>query len=191
VSHVLNELDEPSRVQLIALARRAAAVVWVEPGTWKDSRSLIAVREELRDGFTCRAPCPHNERCGMLAEENHRHWCPHFATPPSEAFTESGWGRFSKLMGIDPRSLPYSHLVLDREKPGDPPGLHRLIGRPRQSTGLSRLLTCSENGLRELELQKRDAPSLWKTLDKGRHEDLFDLEEKNGRITRGSPHSAR
>lgn len=189
VSHVLNELDGHSRDQLVSLARRAAAVLWIEPGTWKDSRSLIAVREELRESFSCWSPCPHNERCGMLAEENHQHWCHHFATPPTEAFTESGWGRFSRLIGIDPRSLPYSHLVLDRTKPTRTAGLHRLIGRPRQSTGISKLLTCSENGVDDLELQKRDVPSLWKALDKGRHRNLFALEVENGRITGESSHS--
>jgi hypothetical protein len=186
VSHVLNELDGPTRSELIALARRAAAVLFVEPGTPEDSRSLIAVREELRDNFFSWSPCPHNEKCGMLVEANSRHWCHHFAKPPTEAFTESGWGRFSQMMSIDPRSLPYSHLALDRAEPRRPENLHRLIGRPRQSTGLSKLLTCTAQGAAEFEMQKRDVPPLWKTLDKGRHENLFDFETENGRITGGS-----
>src|ERR1019366_7392280 len=46
VSHVLNELAPAARDQLRALAHRAEAVLWVEPGTYADSRALIAVREE-------------------------------------------------------------------------------------------------------------------------------------------------
>lgn len=183
VSHVLNELDPAGRAALVALARRAAAVLWVEPGTSDDSRALIAVREELREMFHAWAPCPHDARCGLLAEVNARHWCHHFARPPTEAFTESGWSEFGRRLGVDLRSLPYAYLVLDRREPPRAAGNARLLGTPRESAGLIRILRCREDGVTEVELLKRTAPALWRMLEKGRHDGLLTWSESEGRIT--------
>jgi ribosomal protein RSM22 (predicted rRNA methylase) len=183
VSHVLNELDPAGRAALLALARRAAAVLWVEPGTSDDSRALIAVREELRTEFHSWAPCPHDARCGLLAEVNARHWCHHFARPPTEAFTESGWAEFGRRLGVDLRSLPYACLVLDRRAPARAAGMARLIGTPREGAGLMRILRCREEGVAEVELVKRTSPALWRTLEKGRHDGLLAWSEQDGRIT--------
>jgi hypothetical protein len=187
VSHVLNELEEAGRETLIALARRAAAVVWVEPGTNEDSRALIAARERLREVFHCIAPCPHDGACGLLAPENARHWCHHFARPPTEAFTERGWAEFAHRLGIDLRSLPYSYLALDRRAPTRPADLVRVIGEPRTSAGTMRVLRCRADGVVDIELVKRTAPALWRTLDKGRHDGLFIWTETPGRIVEGQP----
>jgi hypothetical protein len=170
VSHVLNELNDAARRRLIATARRAAEVIWVEAGTHADSRRLIAVREELRSEFDVVAPCTHGARCGMLAAENAAHWCHHFARVPSEASRDARWAQFSRELGIDIRVLPYSFLVLTRRgsHPPTPAGLSRIIGRPREATGRMELLSCDESGVRELTLQKRDAPELFKELKKGR-----------------------
>ncbi len=184
VSHVLNELDADGRAALLALARRAAAVLWVEPGTSADSRALIAVREDLNGEFHCVAPCPHDGPCGLLTEVNARHWCHHFARPPTEAFTESGWAQFATRLGIDLRSLPYSYLVLDRRTPQRAAAASRIIGTPRESSGTMRILRCRDCGVADVELQKRTSAALWRTLDKARHDGLFDWEESDGRITR-------
>lgn len=183
VSHVLNELDDDARETLLNLAGQAAAVIWIEPGTHDDSRALIAVRETLRAGFHCLAPCPHNDTCGMLTPENERHWCHHFAQPPTEVFTNAGWGRFSRQLGIDLRRLPYSHFVLDRRPPGELIGTNRIIGEPRTSSGLMRILRCHATGVQEVELQRRDSPALWKAIIKGGHADPFAWTESTGRIT--------
>jgi hypothetical protein len=189
VSHVLNELDPAAHLTLLALARRAAAVLWVEPGTSADSRALIAAREALRPGFACWAPCPHDNACGLLVPENQRHWCHHFARPPTEAFTDPGWARFGRELGIDLRSLPYSHLVLDRRAPARPAGLARIIGEPRPGAGLMRLLRCREDGVAEVEVRKRQMPALWRTLERGRHPGVFAWIESNGRVTDGRPYA--
>jgi hypothetical protein len=186
LSHVINELDAAATDALLRLAGRAAAVLWVEPGTAADSRALIGVRERLRGHFHCLAPCPHDGPCGLLTPENARHWCHHFARPPTEAFTDPGWARFGRELGIDLRSLPYSHLVLDRRAPQPrAPDLMRMIGEPRDGTGMMRILRCSQNGVAEVELQKRQAPALWRTLVKGRHGGLFRWSESDGRIAAG------
>jgi hypothetical protein len=166
VSHVLTELDERERGQLLRTARRAEAILWVEPGTHRASRDLIGVRERLREDFHILAPCTHQARCGLLAPGNERHWCHNFADTPPGIMGDSAWVRFARRAGIDLRRLPYSFLALER--PGPAPqggeGCSRIIGEPRYSKGYARVFSCQEDGGRELTLRKRDAPGLFKAL---------------------------
>ena len=91
ISHVLNELPPAESAALLSLVRRAAAVIWVEPGTSDIARALVALREALRNEFVVIAPCTHSGACGLLTPDNQRHWCHHFARPPIEAFTDAFW----------------------------------------------------------------------------------------------------
>jgi len=187
VSHVINELDTTGLEALLALARKAEAIIWIEPGTREDSRRLLGVREQLRGVFHCHAPCPHDGPCGMLAAENARHWCHHFARPPTEAFTSRGWSLFAQRLNIDLRALPYSHLVLDRRPPPRIPDAVRIIGAPREYSGLMKILRCREDGVSEVELQKRDSKPLWKKLQKKRDPGLLAWRETEAsRIAPGS-----
>lgn len=187
ISHVINELDPTTVDRLIALARRALAVIWIEPGTPAESRRLIEVREKLTGIFECLAPCPHNNACGMLMPGNERHWCHHFARPSTEAFTSAGWARFAQRMSIDLRSLPYSHLVLDRRPVERTADAVRIIGAPREYSGLMKILRCREDGVSEVELQKRDSKPLWKRLQKKRDPGILTWQENDaGRINPGS-----
>ncbi|WP_309025260.1 small ribosomal subunit Rsm22 family protein [Pelagicoccus sp. SDUM812002] len=165
VSHALNELGYEAQQQLSNQIRKAAQVIFVEPGDHTSSRKVIAQREALRGDFQIAAPCTQCETCPMLAEENQRHWCHFFGKPPIEAFTEGFWARFAQTMEIDLRSLPYSFLALSKKQIQSSTA-SRLIGRPRQFKGYTRLLSCDSAGLRELELQKRDDKQLWKSLKK-------------------------
>ncbi len=173
VSHALNELGYEAQQALADQLRPAAQILYVEPGDHTASRKLIAQREALRGDFQIAAPCTQCETCPMLAEENQRHWCHFFGKPPIEAFTDGFWARFAQNMEIDLRSLPYSFLVLQKKVGAPslanalPPNASRLIGRPRQFKGYTRLLSCDTAGLRDLELQKRDDKQLWKSLKKG------------------------
>ncbi len=168
ISHVLTELSTEERGALVALAGRADAVLWVEPGTLEASRALIAIREQLRDRFRIVAPCTHQAACGLLAPDNTRHWCHHFAAPPPAIFVDSNWAQFGRRAGIDLRSLPYSFLALARADlpPAAEPesGFDRVIGEPRFSKGVARVLSCSAAGVGELTVQKRDAPALVREL---------------------------
>ena len=170
VSHVLNELDEAGGRALRQIIDRADCVLWVEPGTYADSRSLILMREALREQFDVIAPCTHQAACGLLAESNQRHWCHHFARPPSGIMADSNWVRFAQRAGIDLRSLPYSFLVLERRGlretiPGRvSPGCSRILGTPRLYKGFAKVLACQSGGVTELELQKREAPKVYKAF---------------------------
>jgi hypothetical protein len=160
LSHVLNEIRE-----IPAAIERADAVLWVEPGTHADSRALIKMRERLLEKFHVVAPCTHQAECGMLVPENDRHWCHFFAEPPVGIMADPNWVRFAQRAGIDLRSLPYSYLVLDRKTPAA--GGERVIGEPRLYRGYAKMLSCRSDGVREVTIQKRDDPELFRRLKKG------------------------
>lgn len=193
VSHALNELGFEAQQALTSHLRNAVQILLVEPGTHSSSRKLIALREALLEDFHILAPCTHCEMCPMLSAENGQHWCHLFGKPPVEAFTESFWSAFSQAMEIDLRSLPYSFLVLENKRVTGTPtesdkSQSRLIGRPRQFKGYTRLLSCDQAGLRELELQKRDDKQLWKILKKNPTNTLFrwlDIEMSTARLKSG------
>ncbi len=183
VSHVLNELPPEALASLRALAARAEEIIWVEPGTHQVSRALGAIREELHAAFQLVAPCTHQNACPILTPGNERHWCHHFAPPPSEIFADSNWVKFGQRAGIDLRSLPYCFLVLDRLKVAPvsdrrlehddaistgqrPAPLSRIIGRPEHFKAYARFLNCDAAGLAELELPKRADPAIYKQLDR-------------------------
>ena len=169
VSHVLNELDDRGRDALRALLKPAEAVLWVEPGTYADSRALIAFREELlADGFDAVAPCTHRARCGMLNAHNAPHWCHHFAEPPPDVLGDADWQAFARRAGIDLRATPYSFLVLERREPPPDEGWTRVIGRPRVYKGYAKVLDCSREDVTDIGVQERDHKELFRGFKKDR-----------------------
>jgi len=191
ISHVLNELPAAELLALRGLAARADAILWVEPGTPEVSRALIEVREQLRGRFRLVAPCTHQATCGLLAPDNARHWCHHFAAPPAEIFADSDWVKFGKRAGIDLRSLPYSFLVLERRPKSagadTDTGLARVIGEPRVYKGFAKVLSCDAAGVRELTLQKRDASELFKQLKRPAGPLVYHWTRTSDRIHDGQP----
>jgi hypothetical protein len=168
ISHVLTEL-EPAQVEtLTEFAAGFTSVIWVEPGTYEASLTLIAVRERLRGKMNVVAPCTHQAQCGMLAPGNENHWCHHFATPPPEVFMDSNWAKFGELAGVDLRSLPVSFLVLDKRPIAPtPPGAARIIGRPRIYKPHALMIGCDETGVTEKRLTKRNSPEAFRQLKRG------------------------
>ena len=191
VSHVLNELPAAELLALRGLAARADAILWVEPGTHEISRALIAIREQLRDRFRLVAPCTHQAACGLLAAENARHWCHHFAAPPVGIFADSGWVKFGQRAGIDLRSLPYSFLAMERiaQSPtaNTAGGFSRIIGEPRIYKGYSKALNCDAAGVSELMLQKRDAPELFRFFKRPTGALVYRWNRSEGMILGGEP----
>ncbi|HXG49433.1 MAG TPA: class I SAM-dependent methyltransferase [Methylomirabilota bacterium] len=188
ISHVLTELNPDQAQALADFAAGAQAVLWVEPGTYEASLTLIAIRERLRGRLHVVAPCPHGGQCGLLAPGHERHWCHHFASPPSHVFTDPAWGRFAALAGIDLRSLPLSYLVLDsRPRPSLPPGTTRVLGRPRVYKAHARLLGCAAEGVRECQLTRRAHPEEFRRLRKGVWEPLQRWSVEDHSITALAP----
>ncbi|ACF14037.1 Ribosomal small subunit Rsm22 [Chloroherpeton thalassium ATCC 35110] len=169
ISHVITELSEWQLGNLLELAGKAETIIWVEPGTYESSRSLIAVREALSDTFNLVAPCTHQAACGMRRSENELHWCHFFAETPQEAFTESGWSKFAKLMGIDLRHLPLSYLVLDKRPVAAlPENLVRVIGNARIYKAHALVQGCTASGVEEKRLMKRYDAQAFRAFKKGK-----------------------
>jgi SAM-dependent methyltransferase len=184
VSHVLGELAEEGREPLLALAERAGASLWVEPGSRASSRALGAVRERLRATHDVLAPCPHQAPCGALARSDA--WCHFFARPAPEAFTEGKWAEFARELGIDLRSLPYSFLALSRRGAlAVPPSpTVRLLGRPRLTRGRAELEICRAEGVAAVDFLQRTDKRLFKELeDAAGRPWIFDATVEDGRIT--------
>jgi len=165
VSHVLDELDAPEREALCALAARAGATLWVEPGSRACSRALGEVRARLLDTLDVLAPCTHQAACGALAPGNDP-WCHLFARAPQAVYTEGRWAEFGRELGLDLRSLPYSFLALARRGRFTLDGPRaRQLGRPRLERGRAFLEVCDAQGLRPLDLLQRHDKALFKELD--------------------------
>lgn len=189
VSHVLNELTDAARAELLALAARAACVLWVEPGTHADSRALAAARDDLRSaGHRIVAPCTHRENCPLFLETNTRDWCHFFAEPPPGVQNDPSWVRFAQRAGVDLRSQAYSCLVLDRApEPAVPEGSARLLGRPEVFKPYARFLACEDDGLHWLELPKRVDAALVKRLDRDPPVPLYRLQHDGKRVASAEP----
>ncbi len=175
-SHVLNELSWADRESLNLLFAQSRQIFWVEPGSYESSRQLLEQRERLLDRFDPVAPCVCPMPCPMVRDENAKHWCHFFAKAPVIAFTDRNWTRFAQMMEIDLRSLPYSFIVLNEKSLPPLPSLagkSRLLGRPRQHKGYTRLYSCDSNGHNDYELWQRDDKALWKAIKKGKSGTLF------------------
>lgn len=169
ISHVLNELNAVGRRELAALARRAQAILWVEPGTHADSRALVEQRERLlaEGGWTAVAPCPHGGRCGLLEAVHERHWCHFFAHPPAGLAQDGDWARFARRAGVDIAAIPLSFLILSRDGGGPAPGGLRALGRPRRRKGVVQAWVCGGGGLEDLQVQTRREPEVAAALEDG------------------------
>jgi len=186
LSHVISEFDPQTRAEVIALAQAAGEVIWVEAGTHADSRKLAEVRAELlsaAESLHIIAPCTHSAACPLFQAANEKHWCHHFAEAPSDVSRDARWDEWSRELGIDRRSLPYSHLVLSTHGAPATAGYSRIIGVPREGKGHSKILSCDEAGLHDRMLQKRDAPELYRTLGKSPEQPPFHWKVQNGKIT--------
>jgi hypothetical protein len=185
ISHVLNELAPGALDEVRVLVARSRAVIWTEPGSREISRSLGALRNEWSKAFGVVAPCTHGDACPVLAPGNERHWCHHFAYPPSAIFADSNWVKFGQRAGIDLRSLPYSFIALDRGWSGGEKALSRVIGRPEHFKPYVRLLNCDSNGLEELMVMKRDNPALYKELERTKRPLVYSWSRDGAKITAG------
>ena len=169
-SHVLGELDDPGEAALVALARTAALLVWLEPGSRATSRRLSALRDALLATHVPVAPCPHAGPCSALRDATGRQWCHLFAEPDPSAFTSRHWARFARQLSIDLRALPYAWFAARREGPPPEAGLARILGRPRVEKGLARVDVCLPGEVRGLRLLERDARALVRAWRKGARE---------------------
>jgi SAM-dependent methyltransferase len=196
VSHVLGELDDAGGSELRSIVRRARWVAFVDAGTQSVSRRLSGLRDEMLAEFTPLAPCTHRERCGMLADDQSANWCHQFARSPSEVHRSRHWSLFSRELGIDLRSLPYSFLVLARHGGGESELARRreaanelaarssrILGRPRFEKASARIDACDRDGVHRWNLLEREDRELFKSLSESTGEcPIFDWRIEDDRI---------
>ncbi|MEZ0215588.1 MAG: small ribosomal subunit Rsm22 family protein [Rariglobus sp.] len=190
LSHVFNELSADQRTALLSLVSGAQAVLWIEPGTHADSRTLAAVRDQFRNGpHHIVAPCTHRETCPLFQAANERDWCHFFAPAPPGIQNDSNWVRWSHRAGLDLRSQAYSCLVLELPAPSSQLPAHsaRVLGRPEVFKPYARFLACDATGLHWLELSKRTDPALIKRLDKNPPVPLYALTHDGRQATSMTP----
>lgn len=187
ISHVAGELTEDELADLVEYASGAAEILWVEPGSRDISRRLTAARDEIqKHGHHPAAPCTHDGPCPMNTRE--RDWCHFFAAPPPEIFQSAFWREFSTRLEIDLRALPFSFLATSRRPARWPNGAERLIGRPRALKAHCELLCCGADGLVSRNLQKRDAPKLFRAFTRDGLDGAFVWQTdaaRPGRVTDG------
>lgn len=151
ISHLLGELNDQGLEELLEIAQRASAILWVEPGTKSISKKLGKLRESLKEKFWVVAPCLHQQKCGLSEDE--KNWCHFFASVPREIFHDPFWGQTQAVMGIDLSSAAYSYLVMDSRQIHEPSAeLFRIVGTVRRSKGYSSFWCCQATG--ELCLRK-------------------------------------
>jgi len=182
VSHVLTECEDETAADWMDRLEKARGLAWVEPGTYAASRMLIEVREELMDTFKVRAPCTHQEGCGLLVEGMEAHWCHHFAPAPEGVHQDPFWGHFRREMNLPLSPVAYSFLVLDRNAPEES-GLSHLIGEPMKFPKFLRVLSCQAEGVDELVASRK--MDLYRDLKQAVTPAVYRFERKNKRITGG------
>ena len=65
ISHVLTELSDSQKEKLVSEVKDSSFFVWIEPGTKRESHTLINIRENLKDEFDFILPCPHQNSCPL------------------------------------------------------------------------------------------------------------------------------
>ncbi len=171
ISYVLSELPKNEETKLIEKICTADAFMWVDAGTYKESRRLSEIRNSLLPHFDFLAPCPHSAKC-PLSDDAHPHdWCHRFAKAPQEVFHSAKWSTLANELKIDLRSLPYSSLYGVKKKFADQTASvareEIRIGSPRVGKHEITIDFCTTDGqyIRK-KVTKRENPELFKKLRK-------------------------
>jgi ribosomal protein RSM22 (predicted rRNA methylase) len=167
IGYVLNELDETARAETLrrAWAATAGALIVVEPGTPDGCRLTLAARGQLlAAGGTTVAPCPHDARCPLPADD----WC-HFAV----RLARTSAHRRAKDAELAHEDEKFSHAIVARE-PG-PRAAARILRHPQIRPGHVRLKLCMPQGIEEAVVSKRDGEAYRRARKASWGEDLGDV----------------
>ena len=123
-------------------------LVLVEPGTPAGFGRLRRVRDRLlRAGAVPVAPCPHALACPMTGAD----WC-HF----SVRLARSRAHMHAKQAQVPFEDEPFAYLALARQ--GTPTGAARILAPPRTAKPGITFKLCTEKGLEQRHVARRDAP---------------------------------
>lgn len=145
---LLGELTEPAQETVILeMARRAAVVVVIEPGTPTGYRRVLGARTALISaGRHVLAPCPHEHACPLTATQD---WC-HFAV----RLTRSIRHRHAKGGELGYEDEKYAYVVASSQPP--PGRSDRILRHPQMRTGHVRMTLCTnDSGIQDVTVSKR------------------------------------
>jgi ribosomal protein RSM22 (predicted rRNA methylase) len=153
LAYVLDELApaaiNPLIDRLWELSRDVLLVV--EPGTPAGWQRILAVRDRvIALGATIVAPCPHAERCPLVAPD----WC-HF----SRRVARSRVHRLAKDAYVPWEDEKFIYLAASRLSGSDIVD-GRVLAPPRAASGIVRLKVCSHTGqVEERVVTRRQGPA--------------------------------
>lgn len=134
-SYSLTELSE-----LPTWAKRAEALMILEPSTQQDGRKLLALRQKLiAEGYSMWAPCPHQQPCPLFSQSK-TDWCHDrifFASP--------AWFKaIEQHLPMKNQTLTMSYLLARKMPPLGPhaPQVGRTVGDLLKEKGKDRQLIC-------------------------------------------------
>lgn len=149
-SYVLNEMPDAKREKLVSAMWNAAEklLIIIEPGTPKGFSNLLKIREHLiKSGANIIAPCPHSDKCPLPQDD----WC-HFTARVSRTKLHK------QLKGGE---VPYEDekfCYIAASKESCEPCRERVLRHPKIESGKITLKLCSENGISEKIVTKKDGP---------------------------------
>jgi ribosomal protein RSM22 (predicted rRNA methylase) len=148
-SYVLGELPDAQRGEVVARWFAAAAdeLVIVEPGSKDGFEVVRRAREHLIElGATITAPCPHEDACPMAVGD----WC-HFGVRVQRSRLQ----RHVKSGDRGYEDEKFSYVVASKQGPVERSA--RILRRPERHGGHVRLRLCTETGIHEIVVAKREA----------------------------------
>ncbi|MCK2216137.1 small ribosomal subunit Rsm22 family protein [Actinomadura sp. ATCC 31491] len=160
MSYALGELPEQDRPDVVRwLARDAALVIVVEPGTPAGYATIAAAREALvQEGLSVVAPCPHDGACPIRPGQD---WC-HF----SVRLPRTSLHRRLKAGTLSFEDEKFSYVAataVPRPRPAA-----RVLRHPQKRKGLVSLRLCTEtDGLRDEIVSKRQGELYRQARDVG------------------------
>lgn len=153
MAYVLAELPDATAAALVdAVARTAAAVAVVEPGTPAGHRRVLEVRRRLlAQGLHVLAPCPHESDCPLADGD----WC-HFGARLERTPTH----RRIKGGSLGYEDEKFAYVIAARTAPTSRTG--RILRRPQHRTGLVQLQVCTPDDAVQRTLVSRRQGALYR-----------------------------
>ncbi|PWU14917.1 MAG: hypothetical protein C5B45_03625 [Chlamydiae bacterium] len=147
-SYSLCEMSEEDQLQIIESLWNKTEQIFIllEPGTPKGFPFIRKAREQLLNlGAFLLAPCPHRESCPMAKND----WC-HF----SVRLPRSSLHRQLKEGSLNYEDEKFSYLIFSRAPVST--SSSRVIRHPFKGSGFVKLKLCTESGLIEKTISRKD-----------------------------------
>ncbi len=150
ISYVLNELDKNKQENLLkkAIDKADKFIIIIETGTPEGFKNIINARDVLiQSGLNIVAPCPHNNQCPLIENND---WC-HF----SQRVERSSYHKFLKLGSESFEDEKFSYVIASKDvlSVNSNP---RIIRHPQVHKGHIDLKLCTVDGIEEKIFSKKD-----------------------------------